>query len=85
MPKGKLQDRVARYLIEAKGFQEIPSTSRKYRKFMDPLNKGHFHFLGRNGAVRIGRTISGSRSLTAVVVRLMKVWEREQHEEDSHE
>jgi len=59
----KLQDRLARYLIEGKGFQEVPSSSRKYRKFMNPLRKEQFHFVGKNGAVRVGRTITDSISM----------------------
>jgi len=77
----KLQDRVAAYLIEAKGFLEIPSTSQKYRKFMNPLKKGQFYFLGKSGAVRVGRTVSNSISLTLQVHATLQAWERKNKNE----
>lgn len=55
-----MQERYAERLA-ALGETEVPSKSRKYRTFT--RRKGGFYFLGRNGAVRYGR--SSSRSLAA--------------------
>ena len=53
--------------IQDDGFTEVEGRSRKYRKFTKdaPTRIGVFLFVGRKGAVRKGRSISNSISLTA--------------------
>lgn len=50
---------------------ELPSTSRKYRKFTHP-DMGRFYFVGKSGALRVGRSIADSISLTTSVGQLLK-------------
>ena len=67
-----LTDRVIRFLTEGLKFAERPSKS-KYRLFV----KGeHQYHIGKAGAVRAGKTISNSVSLTGRVHANMKLWER---------
>ena len=66
-----LTDRVIRFLTEGLKFVERPSKS-KYRLFV----KGeHQYHVGKAGAVRAGRTVSNSVSLTGSVHANMKLWE----------
>jgi len=53
-------------MLTERGCVEVPATSRfaKYRKFSRP-NRDTFYFVGRKGALRKGRNISSSVSLTA--------------------
>jgi len=57
---------ILQYLRD-EGFMEIPGRSTRYKKFMkdDPAWHGVFLFVGRKGAVRKGKSVSDSRSLTA--------------------
>lgn len=60
-----LQERFAAALT-ARGEHEVPSRSSKYRTFTrqskgtDGLPRTLFYFLGRNGALRVGRAVSDS-------------------------
>lgn len=73
--KGKpktLTDRVIRFLTEGLKFVEKPSKNH-YRLF----TKGGLQYhVGKAGAVRAGKTISNSVSLTGSVHANMKLWER---------
>lgn len=61
------QETIVTYLTQA-GCREVKSVSRKYRKFTTkPGITGEFYFIGRQGAVRKGRSVSSSISLTAFV------------------
>jgi len=72
-----LQDRVIRFLEEALGAKEHPSKT-KYRKFSHSTEKfGIFTFVGPNGAVRVGMTVSASYSKTDFYHKLITEWERE--------
>jgi len=75
-----IQDRVADFL-QAKGRAEVHySGSHKYRQFTrstDSEGKPTYYFLGKMGAVRIGRCASKSRSVTEIVHKHMKEWEEE--------
>jgi hypothetical protein len=54
-------------LIEALkklGCQELPGGSRKYRKFTKPGGREGFYFVGRAGALRVGRIASRSSSFS---------------------
>ena len=87
--KGKpktLTDRVVRFLVEKLKATEIPSKNR-YRKFTKyPLeieNYGKygvegFYWVGKNAAVRAGKNISDSVSLTSYMRCKMKIWEKEE-------
>jgi len=69
-----LHDRVVRFLFEGLKFGEVRSKS-KYRQFKgrDP---GTYYFVGKNGAVRAGKTASDSVSLTGTIHSNMILWER---------
>jgi hypothetical protein len=57
----KLSDKIIEYLKETHGAVEVTSPSRKYRKFT--TNKSTY-WVGRNGALRAGDTVSDSVRLT---------------------
>ena len=67
-------ERVVRYLTEELKRQELPSRSRKYRKFTG-LRPETFYWIGKNGAVRVGKASSNSMSLTDTVYARMRLWE----------
>lgn len=46
------------------GAVEVKSRSAKYRTFIDPRCNGRFIFVGKKGAVRVGRTSSKSVPLS---------------------
>ena len=56
-----LRDKVIERL-KAKGCRELPSNSRKYRKFTHPV-QGNYYWVGKAGALRSGKTIGDSVSL----------------------
>jgi len=59
------QDTIARFLT-LKGYHEVSCKSRKYRQFTKPGYHWSY-FLGNAGAVRKGKTSSGSISVSAFV------------------
>lgn len=61
------QELLVEYLTQICGAREVKSRSRKYRQFKSRKHPGKFYFLGRNGAVRLGKSVSSSVSLTAFV------------------
>jgi hypothetical protein len=70
MKKQTKAERIAEYLVKTKGAVEVPSRSRKYRTFTRPdipkdLFQETFYFVGKAGAVRTGRTISDSYSISS--------------------
>ncbi len=69
-----LQERIARYLVDGRGFREVESRSRKYRQFQAPGAESYY-FVGRSGAVRSGRIVTNSSSITPQVQKHMKIWE----------
>lgn len=68
--KKTLADKVIDFLIE-KGMKEVPSKSRKYRTFSPP-NRDDFYFVGKKGAVRVGKTSSKSFSISDKIHSLIK-------------
>ena len=70
-----LTDKVIRFLIEGIDMVEIQSKSSKYRTFINPTKQNYFYFVGKAGAIREGRTISNSRSLTDIIHAKIKPWE----------
>ena len=61
----KKRDKIIEYLIK-KGCKEVESKSGKYKKFSRPARED-FYFVGRNGALRAGKNVSKSISLTSFV------------------
>lgn len=59
------QQTVAEYLLLNGCTEIVPSKSYKYRQFETP--KGNTYWLGRQGAVRKGRAVSKSISLTGFI------------------
>ena len=60
----KKSEQVVQSLL-AKGCRELPSPSRKYRKFTHPRGPDIFYFIGKAGALRAGKNASSSISLTS--------------------
>lgn len=61
------QETIVAYLTQA-GCREVVSRSRKYRQFTTrPKPTGKFYFVGRQGAIRKGRSVFSSISLTGFV------------------
>ncbi len=54
-------DKIIEYLKQAHGAVEVASPSKKYRKFTTSQST---YWVGRNGALRAGDTVSDSVSLT---------------------
>ena len=67
-----IADRVARYLTNEFGMVER-NPKRRHRWFTG--DRGRNYFVGRNGAVRSGTTLSGSVSLTPIIHARMSYWE----------
>lgn len=61
-----LRDRVIEKL-KARGCRELPSPSRKYRKFTYPQSSDRFYWVGKAGALRIGRTVGESFSVSSAM------------------
>lgn len=40
----------------------VPSGSKRYRKFTSPVRDDRFYWVGKNGALRFGRTVTYSTS-----------------------
>lgn len=51
-------------ILKGRGAREVTSTSRKYRKFTYPNRPDQFYWIGKAGAVRVGKTVGDSVSLT---------------------
>lgn len=73
-----LTDRVIRWMVTARGAKEQISRSFKYRTFIvtDNPTVEKRYFIGSNGAVRTGKSISSSISITDQMIVYMKDWER---------
>lgn len=76
MKKLTLCERIINFLI-ATGFTEEPSKSRKYICMLSK-EQDRRYWIGRKGAVRVGKTSSNSISVTGRVAYLVKCWEKEQ-------
>ena len=63
------QEKIIRALA-GRGFVEVTSKSRKYRTLAHPTSP-KFYFVGKNGAVRVGATSSGSVSLTSAYADIL--------------
>ena len=70
MAKLVQQDKISKWLV-SRGFEEVPSTTKKYRRFKSN-KEGFFYFVGRKGAVRVGRVVSKSFSVTDKIKYMMK-------------
>jgi len=69
-----LTDRVIRHLTEGLKKTELPSKKR-YRKFTGS-GPDSFYWVGNNGAMRAGKNVSESVSLTHQVHANMRLWEK---------
>jgi hypothetical protein len=58
------------------GCKEVESNSRKYRTFERPSGSAvdTFYFVGKKGALRVGRCASKSCSVEQVVPAMLKRW-----------
>jgi len=65
------RDKIADALAE-RGCIEVESRSRKYKQFMIP-GRDNFYFVGKSGALRVGKTISNSISLTHVTEKIFNI------------
>lgn len=61
-------ERAIKFLID-RGSREISSSSRKYHKLTCPGKPDRFYWVGKAGAVRVGRTAGDSISVTDIVAR----------------
>jgi len=75
----KLEDRIVRYLTEFIGCEEVKSRShyRHFRVVNQKTGEWTNYFVGKKGAVRIGKNASNSFSVTALVVRNTEKWEKD--------
>lgn len=55
------------------GWIEQESSSRKYRKFLNPKNPDTFYWIGKAGAIRRGRISSNTVDVKAVWVEVLKL------------
>ena len=75
-----LTDRVIRFLSDGLKMPGVGCNSRKYRKFVG----AHVNitlWVGKNGSVRAGKTITDSISMSQPIHDAMKVWERKEGKE----
>ena len=64
MAKKTKRDIIIDALIDDNGCIEVECRSGKYRQFKRPEVDDSFIFVGRNGAVRVGRVATKSTSIT---------------------
>ena len=74
MPRLTKSDKAALFLQKALNKTELPSKSRKYRKF-DSSRKDMFYWVGKAGGVRVGRTASEAISITRHFHLNLRKWE----------
>lgn len=60
------RDKVIAFL-KKRNCKQLTSTSAKYLKFSRPDDPQSFYWVGNNGALRTGKTVSESISLSGVV------------------
>jgi hypothetical protein len=72
----KLVDRVIRYLEEELLLTEVGNPRGRRREFVHP-GREEKYFVGKNGGVRVGKTVSGSRSITHAIHPRVDRWEVE--------
>jgi hypothetical protein len=63
MAKETKREKVVALLLD-RGCAEVESNSRKYRTFKSPNSADKYYFVGRKGALRFGKNVSNSSSLT---------------------
>ena len=68
-------ERIIKFLTGGLKKTEIPTNTRKYRKFTG-RNENHFYFVGKAGSVRSGRIHSDSISITELIGKNMALWEK---------
>jgi len=70
MAKQTVQEKICEWLV-GRGFEEVKPTTVKYRRFKS-RKEGFFYFVGKKGAVRAGRVVSSSLSITDRIKQMMK-------------
>lgn len=60
------QEIIIERLLQSGCVEEV-SRSKKYRQFKKPGQKNDYYFVGKNGALRTGKNISGSISLANIL------------------
>ena len=73
--KTTTKTRVERFLVEALKKEQVKRASTKYKKYIGS-SEGSFYFVGKKGAVRSGKNLSESISITDKVHANMKIWEK---------
>jgi hypothetical protein len=76
MPKKTLAQRVIRYLEDRGSKREMGRSH--YIQLSRPGNPDSHYFVGKNGAVRVGRCASETFSVTESIHRQMWVWEKKE-------
>ena len=72
MAKQTVQEKICEWLA-GRGFEEVKPTTIKYRRFKSNKDKeSFFYFVGKRGAVRVGRVVSSSFSVTDRIKQMMK-------------
>lgn len=67
MAKQTRQEAICNKIL-AKGLKEVKGKSTKYRTFK--RENGEFYFVGKNGALRTGKSVSDSFSITSLVAKI---------------
>lgn len=78
MAKKTKRDIIIEALVEKQGCIEMECKSGKYRQFNRPGIEDSYIFVGRSGAVRVGRIATKSQSITNskwVKEHLLEKWE----------
>jgi len=68
-----IQDKMSRFLEMNYSAIEEQRTSVKYKKYLVGDN---ILYVGKNGAVRVGKSISSSLSITGKMKRNLEIWEQ---------
>lgn len=71
MPKETKSQKISR-MLQDNGSIIQPSTSNKYTKLSIPNKPDYFYFVGKNGALRVGKIASKSISLTHRIKAVIK-------------
>jgi hypothetical protein len=65
------RDKVIEFL-KGRGCEELPRISKKYQKFSYPGRDDQFYFVGKAGALRVGKNQSSSFSVSAGLNQIFK-------------
>jgi hypothetical protein len=71
-----LRDHIERFLIASNRAGQCVKSTERYRVLKRLKYPGTFYFLGPNGAVRVGKTVSKSLSISDSVHLMVETWEQ---------